>query len=113
MTDAGLSLGAWLMTQRKVRKGQCPGRLTEQQIERLDELGMLWEKPSAWEHKWALAAQYKQKNGNLDIPAQYKTSDGIWLGRWIYEQKRLVAGSGTGRPLAPEQKRKLAELGIA
>lgn len=111
----GFALGKWLERQRYAYR--CPEKsnsvMTPERKAQLDELGILWEKPSAWEHKWALAAQYKQENGNLDIPAQYKTSDGIWLGRWVYEQKRLVAGSGTGRPLAPEQKRKLAELGIA
>ena len=24
------------------------------------------------------------------IPAKYKTTDGIWLGRWLYEQKVLL-----------------------
>ena len=24
------------------------------------------------------------------IPAKYKTDDGIWLGRWLYEQKVLL-----------------------
>ena len=39
-TPAGLSLGEWLTTQRRVRAGQIPGNLTEQQIARLDSIGM-------------------------------------------------------------------------
>lgn len=31
-----------------------------------------------------------QEHGNLLIPAKYKTDDGIWLGRWLYEQKVLL-----------------------
>ena len=41
-TPAGLSLGVWLVTQRRVREGQIPGNLTEQQIARLDSIGMVW-----------------------------------------------------------------------
>ena len=41
-TPAGLSLGEWLTTQRRVRAGQIPGNLTEQQIARLDSIGMEW-----------------------------------------------------------------------
>ena len=39
-----------------------------------------------------LAQEYKKQYGNLEIPAKYKTADGIWLGRWIYNQKRLLQG---------------------
>ena len=39
-TPAGLSLGEWLATQRRVRAGQIPGNLTEQQIARLDSMDL-------------------------------------------------------------------------
>ena len=42
-TPGGLSLGVWLVTQRRVREGQIQGNLTEQQIARLDSIGMVWE----------------------------------------------------------------------
>lgn len=31
-----------------------------------------------------------QEHGNLLIPAKCKTDNGIWLGRWLYEQKVLL-----------------------
>ena len=40
-TPGGLSLGVWLVTQRRVREGQIQGNLTEQQIARLDSIGMV------------------------------------------------------------------------
>src|SRR5699024_8555410 len=51
VTDEGLSLGSWIITQRSVRSGRVPGKLTESQITRLDALGMVWENrlESAWE----------------------------------------------------------------
>lgn len=66
--------------------------MTPERKNQMDKLGAMWEKSSVWEHKWKLTAQYKQQNGNLDIPAQHKTSDGIWLGRWLYEQKLAELG---------------------
>ena len=49
-TPGGLSLGVWLVTQRRVREGQIQGNLTEQQIARLDSIGMVWgnRKEIAW-----------------------------------------------------------------
>ena len=44
-TPGGLSLGVWLVTQRRVREGQIQGNLTEQQIARLDSIGMVWGQP--------------------------------------------------------------------
>ena len=51
-TPGGLSLGVWLVTQRRVREGQIQGNLTEQQIARLDSIGMVWgnRKEIAWQH---------------------------------------------------------------
>ena len=53
-TPAGLSLGEWLTTQRRVRAGQIPGNLTEQQIARLDSIGMEWgnRNDAAWNVVW-------------------------------------------------------------
>ena len=55
--------------------------------------------------------EYLEEHGNLNIPAKYKTSDGIWLGRWIYEQRRALQ-SGAKKPLPTEKREKLQRLGI-
>ena len=69
---------------------------------------MQWEKHDPWQHRYELAQEYKRVHGNLDIPAKYKTADGIWLSRWVYNQKRLLQ-SGSGK-LSEEQKKKLKVL---
>ena len=56
----------------------------------LDKIGMQWEKSDPWQHRYELAQDYLLEHGNLLIPAKYKTTDGIWLGRWLYEQKVLL-----------------------
>ena len=42
-TPEGYALGSWIMTQRKVRAGQKYGRLSPEQIARLDEISMVWD----------------------------------------------------------------------
>ena len=42
------------------------------------------------------------------IPAKYKTDDGIWLGRWLYEQKVLLRKQSP--KLNVEQIEKLRKL---
>ena len=51
---------------------------------------MVWQKEDPWKHRYELAQEYLEEHGNLNIPAKYKTSDGIWLNRWIYEQRRAL-----------------------
>lgn len=73
-------LGKWINNARKRRSD---GKLTEERIRQLDQLGMTWSVFDAkWEQGYALAAVYAQEYGNLDVPRDYKTADG----------KRLVAG---------------------
>lgn len=59
-TPMGLSLGAWLQIQRQVRSGKRAGSLTQQQIERLDSIGMRWDNYSdlAWTKGYEEATQY-------------------------------------------------------
>ncbi|MBO5127436.1 MAG: Helicase associated domain protein, partial [Clostridia bacterium] len=39
----GLAIGAWIRRMRSIRSGKVPGRLTEKQIQRLDEIGFPWD----------------------------------------------------------------------
>ena len=69
---------------------------------------MQWNKPDPWQHRYKLAQDYKKEHGNLEIPAKYKTADDIWLGRWIYDQKRLLQDGS--RKLNERQKQLLYAL---
>ena len=89
-TPAGLNLGEWLTTQRKVRAGQKAGNLSEQQIDRLDGIGMDWENrnDSAWRRGLEEAQKFREQFGNLQVPAKYKTKDGYLLGSWIINARQ-------------------------
>ena len=43
-TKDGYSLGQWVFNQRAIRKGQMRGFLTDEQVRKLDEIGMVWDR---------------------------------------------------------------------
>lgn len=109
-TPAGLSLGAWLVTQRRVREGKIPGNLTEQQIARLDSIGMKWgdRKDAAWQRGLEEAKKYRETYGDLMVPARYIAPDGYPLGKWIIKMRQRQAGGY----LKDERVRQLDALGM-
>ena len=110
VSPEGYTLGKWVRRQQYAYRNpeKSNAILSQERIELLDAIGMQWEKPDPWQHRYELAQEYKRCHGNLDIPAKYKTADGIWLSRWVYNQKRLLQ-SGSEK-LSEEQKKKLKEL---
>lgn len=110
-TPGGLSLGDWVQTQRQIRKGKRTfGTLTQQQIERLDSIGMVWETRSetAWARGLKAARRYRQQYGDLQVPSAYKDADGFALGNWIRNTRSRFGSGG----LKESQIRELDALGM-
>ena len=109
-TPGGLSLGVWLVTQRRVREGQIQGNLTEQQIARLDSIGMVWgnRKEIAWQRGFEVAKKYHDTYGNLMVPGKYVDPDGYPLGQWIIKTRQQKLN---GR-LKEERISQLDEIGM-
>ena len=86
---SGLSLGVWLVTQRRVREGQTQGNLTEQQIARLDSIGMEWgnRDDRQWNEGYQKARRYFDAHGDLNVPVGYVSPDGYNLGNWVKRQR--------------------------
>lgn len=110
VSPEGYALGKWVRRQQYARQKpeKSNSALSKERVALLDAIGMRWEKPDPWQHRFKLAQDYKREHGNLAIPATYKTKDGIWLGRWLYDQKRLL-NEGSGK-LSSAQKKRLQEL---
>ena len=110
VSPEGYALGKWVRRQQYAHRNpeKSNAVLSPQRIALLNAIGMQWEKTDAWQHRYELAQEYKKEYGNLEIPAKYKTAEGIWLGRWIYNQKRLLQ-SGSEK-LSKKQKEQLKEL---
>lgn len=112
-TPEGYSIGHWIVAQRLVRRGNIPGNLSEDQIKRLDEIGMVWDNVHdlAWERNFAEAKAYFSVHGNLNVPAKLVTASGFRLGAWLSRLRSVRAGTMIGN-LASERIQQLDALGM-
>ena len=107
ITEEGYALGSWLNNQKAIRKGTIVGKLTEDQMQKLDSIGMIWDSLDYfWEQNFKLAKEYYLTYGNLDIPTNYKSTDGKHLGNWILRQRQLYKSNS----LTDEQIKKLDSI---
>lgn len=84
VTGAGLTLGAWINTQRRVKSGNISGNLTWEKIQKLNDIGMIWDvTDSSWQEVLEELKSYRNTYGNLDIKAKYVSPTGFRLGSWI------------------------------
>ena len=104
---SGFNLGRWIQEQRRERRR---GKLTPEQIERLEGLGFVWDIPS---HLWVKGFEellaYKAEHGEVLVPLRYQTIGGFKLGYWVNRQ-RVAKSRGK---LSPEQIEQLEGLGFA
>ncbi len=108
----GIKLGIWLCTQRQAYKDHGSSRITQDQIQLLEELGMKWQinNKFSWSYYYQLLKEYKEEYGNIDVPQSYQ-KDGIKLGYWLWNQKQLYKGKRKGK-ISEDQIQLLEELGI-
>lgn len=106
ITQDGFKLGVWLCTQRTKKR---TGKLIQSQIQKLETIGMIWD-PDAdfWKAAYESARQYHKEHGDLLVPPQYETNNGVKLGSWIGNQRsRYKAGT-----LTKEQIDQLNTIGM-
>lgn len=114
MTETGQRLGAWLATQRCIRNGTKPGKLTQAQIDRLDALGMVWDNvvEQTWEQHYEQAKRYKEKHGSLNIPSGYVDETGFALGKWMARMRLKWQKQDQLSGKEREQLHRLDQLGM-
>lgn len=109
ITEEGYALGSWLNNQKAIRKGTIVGKLTENQIQKLDDIGMIWDSLDYfWEQNFRLAKEYYLAHGNLDVPTNFKSKDGKHLGNWVLRQRQLNKTNS----LTDEQVNRLDSIGM-
>lgn len=85
-TNDGVKLGMWISRQRR---DYINNKLSNDRIELLEAIGMIWSVYDAqWFDYYKLAVKYYNENGNLLISRLYTTSNGIKLGSWLGAQRR-------------------------
>ncbi len=102
--DEDPKLASWVSNQRSRRKD---GRMTTEQLHRIDALGFVWHtKDAAWEEMFAELMRYKERFGDCDVRREWPEDPK--LGQWVKTQRRQVKiGS-----LTDERRRRLEEIGF-
>ena len=95
--ENGIYLGVWIRTQRKKYNKVIKSIITQEQIEKLNEIGMVWKIESyTAKDYFDLATEYYNHHGNLLVHKRFKTingydydKSGVPLGYWIGKQRNL------------------------
>jgi len=105
-TPDGFNLGNWVKMQRVAKS---KGRLSTEQINKLDECGFVWDAIQfAWDSAFQNLQEYKLQHGHVLVPHLYETPDGFKLGSWVSMQ-RFAKSKGR---LSRERIAKLDECGF-
>jgi len=129
-TPSGDALGNWLSTQRQAYKNRFLSKekgnsshtlLPDEQIEKLENIGMVWDsREYQWSKMYELAKSYYLEYGNLLISYNYKTPSGDALGTWISTQRLAYQNcflpkeikKNAFAPLTSDQVLKLESIGM-
>ena len=109
VTETGMQLGVWIQTQRAIYGGTGKGELSEERVEALNAIGMVWGNllDTLWNDAYELAQEYYQANGNLLVPDSCMIGQ-FDLGKWIaYQRNRKKSGK-----LPADRAAKLEEVGM-
>ncbi|MCY2996009.1 MAG: Helicase associated domain protein [Planctomycetota bacterium] len=91
-------LFAWTHSLRRLRKA---GKLSDEQIAKLDSLGFEWTRPGkTWDEMFAALVEYKNRHGDCMVPREWP--DNPCLSRWA-EWQRAALRKGKVQPKRREQ----------
>lgn len=106
----GGELFSWVSSQKDTYRngGKGKRKLTEEQINKLEAIGIEWELKTDKHFAHAIRAleEYKQTHPDMLIPAEYQASDGYNLGRWASKMRCMKK---EGR-LQPDKEQYLTSL---
>jgi superfamily II DNA or RNA helicase len=79
------ALGTWLNNQRRLQRSL---QLSPDRVNRLEEVGVLWEPQGAvWEKRFQELRAFKKDRGHCDVPQSY--SENRSLGTWLSNQRQF------------------------
>lgn len=107
-TEEYKTLSNWVKAQR--RKYKSEGGLSQEEIESLEAIGMVWDaKQHGWDTMYAQAKAYYEEHGNLSFPSKDKRYKK--LSTWIQNKKSGYYGKGSCR-LTEEQVEQLRAIRV-
>jgi len=100
-------LGIWVDTQRsqykklqqKIANGETnakSNRLTEDRIQRLNEVGFVWSIRDDWQTHYNELVKYKSLHAHCNVPARYTLNNR--LGIWVTSQRQQFKLRKQGKP---------------
>ena len=106
--------------EAKAQNKPLVGRLTEDRIRRLNELGFVWSLRDDWTKHYDELQEFKKEHGHCNVPARYAKNRrlGIWVSaqRQQYKQQMQsaapVEANSRGTPLTKERIELLNDLGF-
>ncbi len=113
-TADGFNLGDWIDTQRKVYNAKVAGVLTEEQIKKLEMIGMRWKniKDLSWDKCYQVAKEYYAEHGNLMPSITDRYYKGVKLSRWIAQLRTYRKSGICPSYLTPERIGQLDAIGM-
>lgn len=111
VAESGYPLGQWI---GNVRTAYRNGKLEQDKIAMLDAIDMIWDvREYRWNLNFAEAENYYNVHGNINIPADYVSENGVYLGRWLSNQIKIYNGTKeNAASLNKEQIAKLESIGV-
>ena len=106
VTESGVQLGMWVSDRRR---NYVNNMLTDEQISKLESIGMVWNvNADAWEKGLQEATAFYKHNNDLIVPRDYISENGYKLGLWIsHLREKNKAGK-----LSQEQIDQLNQIGM-
>ncbi len=104
--EVKIKLGIWISGQRE---NYHKNRLSEDQITKLENIGMSWDRfDEKWEKGFGYAKKYREEHGDINfIPAEFEY-EGFNINRWLHRQRnRYKAGK-----LSQDRINRLSSLGL-
>ena len=105
----GYKLGVWLSTQKT--RNQI-GKLSQERIDQLNQLEIVWKKPDSWEERFRIAEEYFKEHHDLISMSSAYQKDGIYVGQWLNEQRNIHNGKRKGKMLTEDQVQRLESIGM-
>lgn len=114
VTPEGERLGVWVTNQRMKYRKQGKQCLSEDQVRRLERLGMVWDpselREKEWDFMYGLVKDYWLSHGAYPLDGSLISPGGKSLRGWYYQQRRDLKKEG-GR-MSARRKRLLEKIGI-
>ena len=115
--STGCKLGLYLTRLRNIRKKTDRGHLSQDQINRLNALGMKWVKREHpyrdFDYYYQQLIKFYRREGHIKVPTRFIDPDtGCHLGNFINCVRQAKRGTGHGIVLTDRQIEMLNDLGM-